>query len=279
MIEHTAVLPSKSNTAVGSAVLPNISTSAFIGMAQAQTEEARTGLQAYLAGITEEAGLLPFATTLTPLNDHATLTMGLQCAYSGSMTPAQYQALHAQLEQALASHPVLGPYKPTIACEHKADGQVTLTANVVGLTTHDYAHLIQSLAEHQHAQDNHETTTGERREDAHDTHEKMLAARVKVPEKDLMMQGFADRDKARPAMGALTRAFHRKRRGVTPSFVAQHTDPADDHAPETLLHVDEHHVHAENQHIKDSPLAVLAGSRVHMGVVHDLAQQAVLGSN
>lgn len=279
MIEQAAVLPSHPGTAAGSTVLPNIATSAFIGMAQAQTEEAREGLQGYLARVTEAAGLAPLVATLAPLNDHAAMTMGLQCAYNGSMTSAQYQALHAQLEQALAVHPVLGPHKPVISCEHGPNGQVMLTASVVGLNVHDYAHLIQSLAEHQHAQDNHEAMTGERREDAHDTHEKMLAARVKVPEKDLMMQGFADRDKARPVMGALTRAFHSKRRGAAPSFVARLSDHPDDHAPEAVLHVDEHHEQTENQQTKDSPLAVLAGSRVHMGVVHDLAQQTVLGSN
>lgn len=278
MIEQPAVLDTNNHTAAGSKVLSNITTSAFAGMAEAQTEEARAGLQGYLATVTDGKDVSPLTATLTPLNDHATLTMGLQCAYNSHMTPAQYQELHAQLEQALATHPVLSPYKPEIQCEQSADGHVHLKASVVGLNVHDYAHLIQSLAEHQHAHDNHEMATGERHEDAHHTHEKMLVASAGVPEKDLRAEGFAAREKARPVMGALTRAFHLKRRGVPSSVPSEHHDADDVHCDMSSL-VDDHHEHLLHHASSPPALSILGGSRVHMGVVHELAQHAVLGSN
>lgn len=220
-------------------LVPASTKKAFFSISEQQSEAAKTGLERYMAhDLPKDSAPLTASIVTTRGKDDR---IAVECRLEGMMDSPEFQRNEARLTDTLACHPAFDAHQPQIHCAH-AHGKVCLTAAVVGLSMQDYVELLNTLAEHQHAQETSEANGGIHREEAEHTHDKMIAAaknlkqlvsmelkgdhpdfdikceKRKCKKKpghyqlDIRINGLTD---ARPErmMGALARAFNRKRRG------------------------------------------------------------------
>ena len=193
-----------------------------------------------------------------------------------------------------------------MATVHDAD-TASVKANNVGLVARDYEDKITALADLQRDMDVHEAASGNRHPDAHHAHEKMVSAANNLkhiiqttlaeencqsypdfnlktektsaasPDKvrlTLRIEGVMDRKQAVPIMGALVRAFNRKRKS---SFGGSHEDMHDElHMGDDGLHFSLDIPHNLVEGFLDDlskPLLTISGlTTTHMGAVKELSK-------
>jgi hypothetical protein len=277
--------------------LPASVRSSFSQLADEQLHAAQHGLQTYMNDGLDAYGAPAFTAQLRSSvseDADAVKRMALECAFSGMMTPEEFNEYEVPLRHMLAAHTVLSRYNPSITCTRQEDGHVCLSAAVVGLSVDDYARLIQSLAEIQYKQDAAAANNNSRHDDAHTVHEKMTAAvtgmkalihkelqehllpdlnqkqggvKPKKPKHqgvpNTHLAGLMDRKNGQPVMGALTAAFHKRRRGG----VLHDGHTGDDHHLLDMLEM----------HQAGTPSHSISGAH-HMGMVDHLRSTLGFGS-
>lgn len=220
-------------------MVPASTRQAFFSISEQQGEQAKLGLERYMAHDMPKGSAPLTANIITTRGKDGSISV--ECHLEGMMDSPEFQRNEARLTDALSCHPAFDKHAAALHCEHQ-HGKVCLTAAVVGLNVQDYVELLNTLAEHQHAQETAENNGGIHREESEHTHDKMIAAAKNLkqlvsmemkgdhPEFDIKCEkhkckkkpGHYQLDirianisdpKPERMMGALARAFNRKRRG------------------------------------------------------------------
>ena len=207
-------------------------------------------------------------------------------------------------ESVNASAPIavgIPPHQP-LPTEPQTVGNVTASlAAGVGFNAADYEKMVSDLADQQRAMDVHENSSGSRHPHAHDLHEKMIHAaknlkgmvdrEAQLEQKELppftikieqsaasnsnkvtltlRLEGIMDRKQAEPVMGALVRAFRRKRKSAFGAHGDSHDDDHDLHVHDYHIEVSNLEKHGMEKLLDDlsKPMMMISNVRTHCGMV------------